>query len=142
MATRALQIRNAVLSALRAAPVGGVAASSVYADLRQAISFGQRPAIVIDMGDEDAPERKYNQRERALSLTLRILADGADPYAVIDPIREAAHAVVMLDKTQGGLANNTEEGGSSRDRVDLDVPIASLLTVYQFKYTTPGDALA
>jgi hypothetical protein len=126
---------------LREAQPGGVPADQVFADLRQALARALRPAIVVDMGDEEAPVREYHKRRRRLALTVRILADGADPFAVIDPIREAAHAVLMADKTLGGLCETVEEGGSSRDRADLDVQIGSLVTVYEAVYVTSGEAL-
>jgi hypothetical protein len=142
MASRALRLRDAALDLLREAQPGGVPADQVFADLRQALARALRPAIVVDMGDEEAPVREYHKRRRSLAITLRILADGPDPFAVIDPIRLETHAVMMTDTTLGGLCETLEEGGSSRDRVDLDVPIGSLVTVYQARYTTSGEALA
>jgi hypothetical protein len=142
MATRPLQIRDALVDALKSAAVAGVPRDHIHVNLRQAVASGQRPAIVLDLGDEPEPTRQYDQRQRRVDLTLRILADGADPFAVIDPIREAAHARVMQDKTLGGLCETLVEGPSQRERVDLDVPIGALLTVYQVSYTTRGEALS
>ena len=140
MASRALAIRNAVLTTLRASAVAGIPADRVYADLRDAIHT--RPSIVVDMGDEDPPDNKFGKRTRTLALTVRILADGADPFTVIDPIRLAAHARIMADKTLGGLCETLEEGTSSRERADMDVSIASLTTVYTARYTTALEALS
>ena len=142
VSTRALQIRDYILGVLRDAGPGGVQSASVHADLMQAISAGNRPAIVVDMGNEDTPVREYGNRIRTISIGVRLLADGADPFAVIDPIREAAHAAVMDDKTLGGLAEEIEEGASNRQRVDLDVQIGSLVTTYSVRYITSGEALA
>ncbi len=142
MSTRALRIRDAVLTKLRAASVAGVTSERVFSDLKPALLSAMRPAIIIELGDEDAPINEFGARRRSIAVTLRILADGADPYAVIDPIRLDAHAAIMADKRMGGLCDSIEEGGSSRDRVDLDVPIGSLTTIYQAKYTTTGDLLA
>lgn len=139
MATRALSIRNAVLTTLRASAVAGIPSTRIYADLRDAIHT--RPSIVVDLGDEDAPTNEYGKRRRTVALTVRILADGADPFASIDPVRLAAHARIMADKTLGGLCDTLEEGASSRDRADMDVSIASLTTVYTARYTTALEAL-
>ena len=139
MASRALAIRNAVLTTLRASAVAGIPSARIYADLRDAIHT--RPSIVVDMGDEDPPANKFGKRTRTLALTVRILVDGADPFAVIDPIRLAAHARIMADKTLGGLCETLEEGASSRERADMDVSIASLTTTYTARYTTALEAL-
>lgn len=139
MATRALSIRNAVLTTLRASAVAGIPADRIYADLRDAIHT--RPSIVVDLGDEDPPTNEYGKRRRTVALTVRILADGADPFTGIDPVRLAAHARIMADKTLGGLCDTLEEGASSRDRADMDVSIASLTTVYTARYTTALETL-
>jgi len=141
MTTRALSIRNALIDALQDAEPASVEAEHIHTDLRQALGKSQRPAIVVEMGDEDAPEREYNTRRRAVALTVRLLADGTDPFAVIDPIREAAHAAIMADKTLGGICDNLEEGSTSRERADLDVPLGAVTTVYRAVYTTTGEAL-
>jgi len=139
MATRALAIRNAVLTTLRASAVAGIPADRIYADLRDAIHT--RPSIVVDMGDEDAPAKVYSNRNRTVALTLRILAEGADPFTAIDPVRIAAHARIMADKTLGGLCDGIDEGASSRDRADMEVSIASLVTTYVARYSTDLEAL-
>ncbi len=139
MATRALSIRDAILTTLRASAVAGIPDTRIYADLRDAIHT--RPSIVVDLGDEDQPTNEYGKRRRTVALTVRILADGADPFTVIDPIRIAAHARIMADKTLAGKCETLEEGASSRDRADMDVSIASLTTVYTARYTTGLEAL-
>jgi hypothetical protein len=141
MTTRALAIRNAVLTKLRAASVAGVTSERVFADLRQALHSTLRPFIVVDMGDEETPVREYSKKVRAQAITVRIIEDAADPYAAIDPIRIAAHALIMADKTLGGLCDSIEEGATSRERTDLDVPIGSLVTTYLARYTTALEAL-
>lgn len=215
MTTRALQIRDAVLTKLRAASVAGVTSERVFSDLRQALHSTLRPAIVVDMGDEEQPTREYSQRRRDISITVRIIDDAADPYAAIDPIRIAVHARLMdapttysvtsstwaggyltcnvassaglsagssvtlsamqsglnarwtiydvpgatsfriamtnptltdgvgvaTDTTLSAIIDNIEEGGSSRDRADLDVPIGSLTTTYRVRYTTALESL-
>lgn len=141
MTTRALAIRNAILVKLRASPVAGIPSARVYADLRQALNSALLPAIVVDLGDEPTPVREYGKRGRSVSIIVSILADGADPYTSIDPIRVAAHGLIMLDKTLGGLCNTIEEGDTSRTRADLDRPIGSLITVYTVPYTTAGEVL-
>ncbi len=88
MATRALAIRNAILTTLRASAVAGIPADRIYADLRDAIHT--RPSIVVDMGDEDAPAKVYSNRNRTVALTLRILAEGADPCAMASTRAPAA----------------------------------------------------
>jgi hypothetical protein len=137
--TRALAIRNTILAALRQALVSG--SIMVYADLRQALGSGQRPAVIVEMGDESPPTAQYGNRERTLMISVRILADGADPYAEIDPLRIAVHATMMADKTVGGRCTTLTEGNSTRERVDLDVPIAGLMTLYKAHYTTTQDSL-
>ena len=128
-----------MLAALRASPVAGIPAARIYADLRDAIHT--RPSIVIDMADEDEPVAKFGKYERTLALTARILVDGADPFAVIDPIRIATHTRIMADAPLRALVESIDEGASSRARADMDVSIASLTTVYTARYTTTLEAL-
>jgi hypothetical protein len=141
MISRPLALRNALLAVLQNASPGGLGADYIYSDLRQAIARNLRPAIIIELGDEDAPIREYNHRRRSIALTLRILADGADPYAAIDPIRIDAHTAIMSDKTLGGLCDSLEESASNRERADLDVQIGSLTTIYTARYTTAAELL-
>jgi len=211
MSTRALQIRDAILIKLRAASVAGVTSDRVFSDLKPALMSALRPAIVVDMGDEEAPVREYGKVRRAQAITLRIIEDAADPYAALDPIRIAAHARIMdqpttytvtsstwaggyltcndassaglmagstvqlanmqtalnaawtvydiptgatsfriamadptltdgigiaTDVTLSSLIINIEEGATSRERADLDVPIGSLVTTYLVRYVT------
>jgi hypothetical protein len=139
MPTRALAIRDAILTTLRASAVAGIPAARIYADLRDAIHT--RPSIVVDLGDEDAPTNEYGKRRRTVALTVRILADGADPFTSIDAIRIAAHTRIMADKTLAGKCETIEEGASSRDRADMDVMVGSLTTVYTARYTTTAELL-
>jgi hypothetical protein len=141
MSTRALQIRDSILVKLRAASVAGVTSDRVFSDLKPALLSALRPAIVVDMGDEETPERKYGKVHRGQSITVRIIEDAADPYAALDPIRIAAHALIMADKTLSGLCETIEEGATSRERADLDVPIGSLTTTYLARYTTTAELL-
>jgi hypothetical protein len=216
MSTRALAIRDAILIKLRAASVGGVPSERIYSDLRQALHASLRPAIAVDMGDEDPPVREYSKRRRAQAITISIIEDAADPYTALDPIRIAVHARIMsqpttyavtsstwsggyltcnvasaaglmagssvaltgmqaalnatwpvydiptgatsfriamadptltdgvgtaTDVTLSALIDSIEEGGTSRERADLDVPIGSLVTTYLVRYTTSLEAL-
>jgi len=127
MPTRALAIRNAVLDALRAAAPGGVLADRIHTDLRQALGKNQRPAIVVDMGDEDAPEADYSQRRRALALTVRLLADGSDPFTVLDPIRQAVQATIMgARQAPGRISGGAVTPSVQADKVDVAALTAML----------------
>jgi len=215
MTTRALQIRDAILTKLRAASVAGVTSERVFSDLKPALMSTLRPAIVVDMGDEEQPVREYTKRRRAQSITVRIIEDAADPYAALDPIRIAVQALIMgqpaaysitssswsggyltcnvasstglstgskvtlanmqtalnatwavhdipgatsfriamadptltdgvgtaTDTTLSSLIDSIEEGATSRERADLDVPIGSLTTTYLARYTTTAELL-
>jgi len=120
MSTRALAIRNTLIEALRTAAPGGMAADHIHTDLRQALGINQRPAIVVEMGDEDAPERDYSARRRALALTVRVLADGADPFAVLEPLRAGAHAAVMgARQAAGRIAGGAVTPSAQADKVNV-----------------------
>lgn len=144
MTTRALVIRDAILADLRAAAPGGVLAANIHADLRQAIAVGKRPAIVVDMGDEDAPVREYSKRLRNIGITVRILADGADPFAVIDPIREAVHASVMGGMSKDGLISGgavTPAASGQVDKVDTAALTCMLASTVEHVLATVNKAI-
>jgi hypothetical protein len=58
----------------------------------------------------------------------------ADP-TLTDGIGTAA------DVTLSSLVDSIEEGATSRERADLDVPIGSITTLYLARYTTTGELL-
>ncbi len=111
MTTRSLQIRDAILTKLRATLVAGVTSERVFSDIKPALLSALRPAIVVDMGDEETPERKYGKVHRGQAITVRIIEDATDPYAALDPIRIAAHARIMSQPTVYTVTSSAWSGG-------------------------------
>jgi len=142
MTTGVLAIRDSMLASIRAASLPGVASDGIFADKSDARGYQLCPLVVLDLGDELAPVSQFGKKQRVFDLIVDIVADGDDPYSVADPIREAVHAVVMADKTIGGLADSIIEGTTIRDRSDIDIRVGKLSTTYSITYFTALDDLA
>lgn len=137
MSTRALQIRDAIAATLKATPVGGIAATRVFVDMKQATDPDAGPFIVVELGDEPPPEETVlGYLDRTLDLRVTVIGAGADPVAVIDPAVAEIHARIAADLTQGGLSTHTREGARTREREDLDRKLAAHVATYHIDYRT------
>jgi hypothetical protein len=114
----ALDIRNAVVTSLRSAAVAGVPISRVYVDIADGLAKQNRPAIVVEMGDDSIDRREYGRQLRNLSIRLRIIADGSDSYATADPITSAANNRILTSSAIADLVDSLEHGGISRQQSD------------------------
>lgn len=137
MASKALQIRDAVLALLRASPCGGVPANRVLADQVQATASAGGAFIVVDLGDEPPPEPgTLVHAFRRVDLRVQVVALGIDPHTLADAPLVEAHARIMADRTLGGLAEDIVEGPRQRQREDLERPAAAVETLYSIAYRT------
>jgi hypothetical protein len=116
--TVALTIRNAAVTALRASAVAGIPSTRVYVDLADGLAKANRPALVVDMGDDQIERRDYGKQLRQLSLQLRVIADGSDAYATVEPILDAANTRVLTDTALAGLVDSLEHSGISRQQAE------------------------
>lgn len=141
MPSKALQIRDAIVSLLRTFPVAGVPASRVFLDEVSAVEHNDAAAIFVEMGDEPAPEFLVGATDRAVEITVGVVGVGADANAAADAVVVATHDTIMADRTLGGVAFNITEGPRRRDRRDLDRRLAKVECAYRVDYRCSGDSL-
>lgn len=139
MTSRAEAIAQAVhsrLSALSTVPV-----KNVHRDLHGAIASGALPAVAIETGDEDEPQR-IGRMQRTVEIRVVVLAQGANPFSAADPIVVESFDVLTADPTLGGLASHFDEGMTLRQREDAEQNLVSVTKIYQYRYYTTETSLA
>jgi hypothetical protein len=112
MASKGEQITNAV--AVLLAGTDGVN-GRVFRDRWEALARDEMPAIVVQPQSEDPQINAIPYSDRSLALSVDILISGRPLATLADPIRVDAHALLMADRTLGGLAQNITEGTAQWD---------------------------
>ena len=141
MTSRAEAIAQAVHTLLSA--LSTVPAARVYRDLHGAIASSALPAIAVETGDEDEPQRTViGHKLRTVEIRVVVLASGSDPFTAADPIVVEAFDALAADPTLGGLAFEFSEGVTFRERTDAEQNTVSVTKVYQYQYRTTESSLA
>lgn len=137
MTTKSLQIRDAIVTLLKATPVAGVAAGAVYTDWHFAIKTIDMPAISVDLGDESAPQRVLiGALDRTLQVKLSVITAGDTATTVADPVVAEAHRRLVADLTLGGLAMDVKQDTITRQRDVLEKPVMITEMTYLVEYRT------
>ena len=106
MSSKAAQIVTAIEVALSVPHLDSLSAEAVYTNLLIPLERQQLPALVIEMGDEPAPEsegRSIGYCDRTLEVSVTVLIDNAAPYTAADAILVDAFDRLVADRTLGGL---------------------------------------
>lgn len=142
MTSKAESIAQAVVAALTSPAMTSVPAARIYRDLQGALAAGDLPAIVVELGDEIAPDpggTLIGRKMRRVELRLQTVAAaslGSSPYASADPAVVEAHNRIAADPTLGGLAFGYDEGDTQRQREDAEKNIGSVTKAYVFQFHT------
>lgn len=141
MTSRAEAIAQAVHARLSA--LSTVPAARVYRDLHGALASAALPAIAVETGDEDEPQRLViGHKLRTVEVRVVVLAQGASPFGAADPIVVEAFDVLAADPKLGGLAFEFSEGMTLRQREDAETNLVSVTKIYQYQYRTTESSLA
>lgn len=144
MSTKSLQIRNACIALYTATLLPGInttasiAPSGIYTDWNYAIKAVDTPCIVVEMGDEPAPQRVLiGAEDRSMQIKISVIGSADDAATVIDPIVAEVHKRLVADRTLGGLSMDVQPGAITRQRDNtMDRPALVTELVYQVEYRT------
>lgn len=142
MPSRAEQITQAVVAALTTPALSSVPAAQVYRDLDRAIDANVAAALVVESGDEPAPNlATLGIAYRVLDIRVTALAKGASPATLADAPMLEAYGRIMADRTLGGLAMDITEGDTQRQTNVLETGLAAAARIYRIQYRTAATAL-
>ena len=143
MTSKAQQIADAVVAALRTPAMTSIPAASVYRDLNDALRSESFPALVVELGDERAPDTiLIGRKDRFLDVTLTVLADDAtDPYGAADAGVVESYGRVFADRTVGGIAIDVEEGETTREREGASENVCAVRKRYVVHFRTTESSL-
>lgn len=148
MNTAAEDIVTEIVGLLQAPPMTSVAAAGVYRDLMQALQAEELPAVAIELGDEDSPERiLIGTKTRRVEVRVTVLAKGETPYRQADAALLETHNRIFASQTVGGewlsgLAMDINEGPTRRARNGFSEDVASITKTYLVTYRTAEHSLA
>ena len=141
MSSKALHIRDAVITALSTPALTGIGAGGVSVDPDYAFEARDLPVVAVYLGDETTSVVMIGADDHTLTLTVRIISKGSDAFANGDAILVLAHARIVADRTLGGKALDVQSMGIRRSRDVLEVPVAVAELDYAVDYRTTETSL-
>lgn len=135
MTSKAERITQAVYTALTTPAMSSVPASSVYRDLTDALASESWPAILVETGDEEAPERvTIGHKSRRVEIRVTVLEAGG--YSNADAALVESFDRLAADPSLGGLAFEFEEGPTLRSREGASESVVSIVKSYVYQFRT------
>lgn len=137
MTSRSLVIADHIETLL-----AGVSGVTMHRDIVRAIDRAEQLALVVEQGDEPAPQAEFvGTRERLVEIKVSVVAKGSAPYSLADAPLVAAHNLIMADRSLGGLALDIDEGPTNRQRDALEREVGVITKTYTVAYRTASDSL-
>ena len=97
--------------------------------------FEDVPCIIIEVGDETSDYgRMIGVCSWTLSLTFAIYAEGAVPKLAPEPTREQLHALLMANRTLGGLVFDLSPAAITRETDEENPALGITRCAYQLQY--------
>jgi hypothetical protein len=142
MPTRSEQIVSAVETLLKTPPMSNVPAARVLRDMRGALQSALLPAIVLETGDEPAPNLPaVGVANRRVPVRLVVLGQGTG-YTAVDAAHLEAAERILGAPTLSGLAMNVEEGPIQREQADGDTARFAVMHTFVYQYRTTDRSIA
>lgn len=142
MASRAETIMQAIVSKLTVPAMSSVAAAHVYRDPTREIPENVAAAIVVEAGDEPAPDTAtLGIAYRTLEVRISAIARGNPASAAVDLPLIEAHNRLLADQTLNGTALRITEGDTRREREGLEQDVAIVIKTYRIEYRTAETSL-
>lgn len=142
MPSRAEQIIQAIVAVLTSPTMASVPAAQVYRDLDRALDAAVPAALVVESGDEPAPDlATLGIAYRTLGVRVTALVKGANPATLADAPMLEAYGRILADRTLGGLAVDISEGETQRQTNVLETGVAAVAKHYQVQYRTDAYSL-
>jgi len=142
MRSAAQEIVDEVVTLLTVPALDSVPAARVYRDIVDARRATQMPCIVVEAGDEEAPDRiLIGILGRRLQVEVTVLAKGVSPYAQADAaLVESHNRILGAQSVEGlwlnGLAEDIQEGPTRRLRDGMSEDLAAVTKTYLISYRT------
>lgn len=144
MTTKALQIRDVIVSLLTASTCGGVPSTRIYTDISHAVE-AVFPSVTVELGDEPAPQRSSILKlDRQVMVKVQVLSAANTGIAALDATTAADAAIaeasrrIMVDITLSGISFDIQEQELLRLRDEINKPVLLTTLNYSVFYTT-GD---
>lgn len=114
MTSKAESAAAAVYTALASPTMTAVPTARVFRDLNDALRTNLLPAVVVETGDERAPEAVLiGRKDRFVEVNVTILATS---FTSADAAVVESFGRIFADRTLGGAALDIDEGPTTRDR--------------------------
>ncbi len=142
MTSKAELITQAIVTALTAPAMTSVSAARVFRDLHGALQAELLPAVAVETGDEDTPDRRTMRHKlRYLDVNVTVVAKGASPFSEADAALVESFGRLMADRTLGGLALELQEGPTRRERGQAEEQLGAITKTYRIQYHTTEESL-
>lgn len=137
-----LSIREQILQSLATtlASLSGVG-GRIYRSRVAAFSRDEAPALVIEAGQCNPTPANQCRLSWVLDLIVSSYARGTIPDTQADAVLTAAHALIMADRTVGGLAFDLLPAQQTTDLERADADGCWLTAVYRIQFQTRIDDL-
>lgn len=136
MSSKALQIRDAIITKLTTPALTGIGSGGVSVDPDYAFEAGDLPVVAVYLGDETIERALIGADDRTLIVTVRVISKGSDAFANGDAVLVQVHNRIVTDLTLGGLAMDIRQQGTRRSRDVIEVPVAYTEIDYAVDYRT------
>lgn len=135
-------VRERILEYIRASLIGHTSAGQeVYRSRSSAISRAKSPAIIISPISESTVEEMYPFASHSLTIAMRYIARADIPDSAADVLAVGAHALLMADRSLGGLALDVTEVGTQWQFDDADLDACELTMHYRIAYRTSPETM-
>lgn len=147
MASKALQIAEAIQALFETPALTGIGTAGVQDDPDYAFELRDLPFVAVYMGEEPTPDRAViGQHDNTLIITVRITAKkggvtGKSALASCDPLLVATYNRLMAEPTLGGLSFDLQKHSTRRMRDVIEVPVAYTEVDYAVQYRTTETSL-
>lgn len=139
MTSRAEAIADALEVAFTVPPMTAVPAARVFRERDAALRSALFPAVVVELGDEQAPQSVLiSKKDRFLDVLVTVLAAS---YSAGDAALVETFGRIFADRTLGGIALDVVEGETSRDTESAGELAATTRKRYTVHYRTAESSM-
>jgi hypothetical protein len=121
--------------------LSAVSGASFYRSREEAIAKAEGVAGLLFPGDETS-DYLGSFAKRTVKINVSVIARGQIPDQVADPVRVAAFAAIMADRTLGGLCANIFDEETRWELAEADQNAVEVTTMFRVIYMTPIATIA
>lgn len=143
--TRAEDIAREMVKSLTDPAMASVPAANVYRDLIGALQAGKAesmPAVVIEVGNEEAPDELVIGRVmRAVYIDVHALQAGPDAASAVDAIALEAYNRIVQSAGLKAMVFELSEGAVTRENGVAGSRIALVTRTWRVRYSTAAASI-